>query len=236
MTMLNYESAGSRLPRIDERCKTIPLVFNEDKSILVTVYSPANPNGKGVIPYALGPNGNHVYQGVKVWDRSETKKIFYFTLAYLSAQRGIPDQTTIEYNQLLVLHRVGEFEGKGHYGYEFHEANDLKVSWVGFVNAPQTIEESSLVVKDLGDGTGIAVEYINGIWVEVGLPQPLVTTGGANFYGSPFLAGNLYVGTVQNSSFYVSRSGYGLQVTELEAGNVILGLDAEGRVVSYSGL
>jgi hypothetical protein len=135
----NIETAGSKTPQIDEYTKDIPIVYNEDATILVYVTSPPDENsGIGVVEETpVGAGSYHIFKGEKLWDTSETPKEYFFALKYLDGQPGYPAGNRIENNQVIAIHRVGEYNGAGEYGMELHTENSSSFSWVAFVTPNQ---------------------------------------------------------------------------------------------------
>ena len=234
--MLNFETVGSKKPILRETNCSIPVIYNEDQTILCYISSQANPSGKGITPYSITGSGVAIIECKKVWDTSSNPKIFYVALRYASGQTGNPDGTEVEHGQIIPIFRVGEYNSKGGYGLELHSENSSKYSWVSFVNTPAEETGEDLIIKDLGNGNGVQVKYENGVWVEIGSVLALQTTGGAGFYGSPFLKDNLYIGAKTDNKFYVSRSGYSQPSKTYTVTNVSLGVDFCGKVVTFEGI
>lgn len=73
-------------------------------------------------------------EGYKVWDINQTKK-FYAVAKYLG-KSGTPANDEIEIGSYVVFYRVGDFNSQGVEGFELHEENAAKSSFVCFVAAP----------------------------------------------------------------------------------------------------
>lgn len=136
--MLNYETKGSELVSISGEIEksTAPVIINEDYVILVEISAVLNG----------------LATGTKIWDEATPATNFYAQLMY-RGQPEMPPDTSIQVGQHIEFYRCGEFKSQGLYGFELHEENATKISWICFVDNPV------LFCKDKGDGTGDEVVF-----------------------------------------------------------------------------
>jgi len=207
--MLNYETAGSELLKVtgDPTRSTADIIINEDYTIIVKVISVEN----GIV------------EGVKVWDQGDTR--FFAVLKY-HGKAGTPEDSELEAGEYILFHRVGEFTNKGTEGFELHEEDVLKCSWVCFLDNKKTIW-----VTDNGDGTGT----YKGKTLPLKPSDPL-----SSYYNNepPWLEGRVFLGQETEGSYvvFISGVGEGSKSFSSTAGDVIwtLGVDNAGKIVSFT--
>ena len=119
--MKNYETAGSKIIIVNEKNPTVPLIHNEDYTMLVRITS------KTMISDKL------ICTGYKVWDTSPIPHSFTFRVKYLTQQTNEPFLDAVTVGEEIIVHRVGEYAGLGADGYELHTSDISKVSWVAFI-------------------------------------------------------------------------------------------------------
>lgn len=230
MQILNYETPGGERAQISDLKSSLPVIVNEDYCMLVRITSPANSNG-GVYPVNTYESGAPcIVKGEKIWDMGATKKEFYFLLLY-AGKSDYPGPNTVTYNQVIPIHRVGEYEGQGTYGFELHEENTNKISWVAFVNVPQ------LIMVQVSGSQATPVVYQDGAWVTTGTSKT-ATPLGTNFYGSPLVSGSYYLAYETNNAYMIEVRGYGSKATTLTGTlnqlRVSIDVDATGKVLAVS--
>lgn len=231
MYILNYETPGGERAQISDLTSSLPVVVNEDYCMLVRITSPDNGNG-GVYPVNSYVEGQPcIVKGQKVWDMGETKKDFYFMLLY-AGNATYPGPTTVTYNQVLPIHRVGEYDGQGTYGFELHESNNSKISWVAFVNVPQMI-----MVRVIGS-LATPVVYENGAWITKGTAKT-ATPLGTNFYSTTvFIDESIYLAYETTNAYMIEVRGYGSKAKTITGAlnqlRINIDVDASGKVLAVS--
>lgn len=138
--MKNYETSGSKIVALNERDKTVPFVHNEDYTMVARVV------GKDLL------YGKLIGYGVKLWDKSSTPKSFTFAVKYTPHNVLEPDLNAIIIGEEVVLHRVGEYNGIGVTGYEYHESDDSKCSWVCYIPVKANVSQLAVIAWDVTNG------------------------------------------------------------------------------------
>lgn len=230
MELLNYETPGSERAQINDLINTLPVIVNEDYCMLVRVSS-ADDGAGGVYPVNTYSDGYPcIVKGEKIWDLGDTKKEFYFILLY-AGRADYPGPKTVTYNQVIPIYRVGEYDSKGTYGFELHEENQNKISWVAFVNVPQMI-----LVQVIGS-QATPVVYENGAWVVKGTAKTAIPLG-TNFYGSPLVSESKYLAYETTNAYMIELRGYGSKATTLTASlnqlRVSVDVDPTGKVLAIT--
>ena len=206
--MLNFETAGSELLKVknDPDRSTDDIIINEDWCMVMKVISIS----EGIV------------EAVKVWDSGDTR--FFARLKY-HGKAGTPDDDELEVGEHVIFNRVGEFNNNGSEGFELHDTDINKTSWVCFIEAP-----SFLWIIDNGDGTGTAA----GETLSLVVTDPL-----SSFYNDtpPWLSGRSYLGQKSGTVFIVYLSGKGpLSETFTQtAGDITwtLTTDSTGKVLDF---
>lgn len=222
MPILNYETKGSKIATLkhDTRNRsTEDLIVNEDWSIVVEVVE----------------LGDGFVIGKKVWDESASPKLFHAILKY-DGFWDTPGTKDIDIGQIVVFHRVGEFEGQGTTGIELHkEDSQNKSSWLCLIN------KNFIWVEDNGDGTGKEVRLFNTTWITFGDSLPLITIDQiSRFYDQkpPWNKGRKYLGQRSGNLFLVQLLGFGplaKTFTQTAGGfTFILKTDSSGKVIDFS--
>lgn len=219
---LNYETKGSELAKQahDTRNRTTAdIIVNEDYSMLVKV-----------VVYFEG-----IVTAQKVWDEAASPKLFEAVAMY-RGKEGYPEDHEIKEGEYVVFHRVGEFENAGFDGFELHEADKNKTSWVCFAD-----KNEACWVLDTGSGSGTKVKYENSTWIAVGDTLPLVATDPlVNFYNSspPWKAGRVYLAQRYGSAYVVDLMGFGPEekIFSQTAGEITFTLktDSTGKVLGFT--
>ena len=144
MTALNYETSGSELQSIsnDANRSTADLIINEDYAIVIQVTSIEG----GII------------KGVKVWDEAGVKTVFSAIFRFRGFG-GVPDPSVVKIGEHVIFHRVGEAKGVGQSGFELHEVDNAKSSWVCLIDSNPVI-----FVQDNGVGSGSNVVFNGTTW------------------------------------------------------------------------
>lgn len=230
MALLNYETPGGERAAISDLKSSLPVIVNEDYCMLVRITSPDNGNG-GVSPVNAYQAGYPcIVKGQKIWDMGETKKDFYIMLLY-AGKSEYPGPTTVAYNQVIPIHRVGEFDSAGTYGFELHEENSLKISWVAFVNIPQ------MIMVQVSGSQATPVIYQDGAWTTTGTAKT-ATPLGTNFYGSPLVSGAYYLAYETASAYMIEVRGYGDKAKTitglLNQLRIDIDVDATGKVLAVT--
>lgn len=228
--LLNYETPGGERAAISELTSSLPVIVNEDYCMLVRITSPSNGSG-GVYPVNSYQEGYPcIVKGQKIWDLGATKKDFYFMLLY-AGRADYPGPTTVTYDQVIPIYRVGEYEGQGTYGFELHDENSLKISWVAFVNVPQ------MIAVQVTGSTAKPVRYENGAWVTYGTSKT-ATPLGLNFYGSPLVSGSIYLAYETANAYMIECRGYGEKAKTLSATlnqfRISIDVDATGKILTVT--
>lgn len=231
MPLLNYETPGGERAQISEINSSLPVIVNEDYCMLIRITSQESSGG-GVVPvneYQSG--GPCIIKGQKIWDMGDPKKDFYFMLLY-PGKTSYPGPTTVTYNQVIPIHRVGEFDGRGVEGFELHEENNYKISWIAFVNTPQMI-----MVRILGN-LATPVTYQNGSWVTQGTTKIALPLGTSFYSNNIFHNGAIYLAYEVEHAYMIEIRGYGTKVKTITGSvnqlQISIGVDATGKVLDIS--
>lgn len=231
MPLLNYETPGGERAQISDIKSSLPIIVNEDYCMLVRITSPESTSG-GVTPVNEYQAGQPcIIKGQKIWDMGDPKKEFYFMLLY-PGKTSYPGPTMVSYNQVIPIHRVGEFEGRGVEGFELHEENVSKISWVAFVTAPQMI-----MVRVLGN-VAIPVTYQGGSWVTQGTSKIALPLGTSFYSNEIFHNGAIYLGYEVEHAYMIEIRGYGPKVKTITGAvnqlRISVDVDATGKVLDIS--
>lgn len=211
---LNHESQEQIFIPIDEN------------TLLSQITSPADSTTGGVQPYSWSGDGTPcVIKCKNLADITASPPDILVLLKY-HGKSGYPTPSMVQNNQLLAIHYAGALTGVN------------GVGWVAFVSEETTTSSAALAIKDLGTGSGIPVAMSSGAWVEYGTAKSLIYSGGSSFHGSPFRAGNIYVGLDVTSGYLVSRVGYGDEAKTfsvyISGTTYTLSIDAAGKVRSFT--
>jgi hypothetical protein len=228
--MLNYETPGSERANISDIKSSLPVIVNEDYCMLVRITSPDDGSGGVYSVNAYQDGYPCIVKGQKVWDMGAEKKDFYFMLLY-AGKSEYPGPKTVTYNQVIPIHRVGEYEGTGTYGFELHEENSTKISWVAFVNVPQ------MILVQVTGSQATPVVYENGAWVEKGTAKT-ATPLGINFYGSPLVSGSKYLAYETANAYMIEVRGYGEKAKTITGSvnqlRISVDVDPTGKVLAIT--
>lgn len=197
----------------------------DENTLLSQITSPADSSTGGVQPYSWSGNGTPcIIQCKNLADLSSSPPNILVLLKY-HGKSGYPTPDMVQYNQLLAIHYAGLASGVN------------GVNWVAFISE-ETSTSSALAIKDLGQGTGIPVSIVNSVWVEYGDAKQLILSGGTSFHGSPFRAGNIYVGLDTGDGYLVARFGYGDEAKTfslyISGTTYTLSVDASGKVRNFA--
>ena len=207
--MLNYETQGSELIKVnnDPVRSTADIIINEDWCMVMQVIVVS----EGVV------------EAKKVWDSGDTR--FFARLKY-SGQDGTPEDHELEVGQHVIFHRVGEFDNNGENGFELHDEDADKTSWICIIDT-----KTFIWITDNGDGNGT---YDGEIF-------PLVVTDPlTNFYNStpPWSLGRKYLGQRSGDTYIVYLAGKGDAVETFSetAGDVTwtITTDSTGKLVEFT--
>ena len=218
--MLNYETAGSELLKVnsDPERSTADIIVNEDYCMVMKVIAVFG----GIV------------EASKVWDSGDTR--FYARLKY-HGKDGVPDDSELEVGQHVIFHRTGEFSNSGEEGFELHEEDVTKTSWVCFIHRVEIIS-----IQDNGNGTGFKVEYINGLWVaEVPVKTYILKSPDPDscFHNDApsWKEGRIYQGRVFDNVCIVSLQGFGDEtktfVQTINGAMWTIGTDSSGKVITF---
>lgn len=228
MSKINYETKGSELLNIagETEISTTPVIINEDWVILVEIYSISD----GLVT------------GKKIWDEEtpdSNKTNFYARLLY-KGQPGTPPDEAIQVGQHIEFYRCGDYSSQGDEGFELHEENVVKISWVCFVDGNPVI-----FCRDKGDGTADEVIFdpVTDTWsTPVGFRNKILKAPdpATNFHGGnpPFEADRIYATQCFGNYFVVFLPGHGPVETDFAqtAGDLTFTpeVDGQGNLIDFT--
>jgi hypothetical protein len=96
---------------------SLMIPMNEDYTIVVSILS-----------YSI----SGIVSGTKVWQENGEKKVYYALAKYLG-RAGTPLLEEVNQYANTVFYRVGDFNSQGNNGFELHNEDVNKTSWVCFI-------------------------------------------------------------------------------------------------------
>lgn len=179
-----------------------------------------------------------VVYGHKIWGAT---KEYSAVMKYRGQAGNVPDNA-VEIGQTVLFSRAGDFANHGADGFELHQEDAAKTSWVCLLDPPGMI-----YIQDLTEGMGRQVIYENGaftvpVWSET-LPVQTLDPA-SNFHNSAFpeKAGRIYAGkkitASDGSKFYLCYlAGVGEMETEFSVPinnyTLKLQIDSAGAVLYF---